>query len=163
MKRFILLVLLALAAMAPAMLFRLNGWDPSPLVNTAIFGVAVLAAGFMLSWGAEAAESYISQGLILAVVALITVLPEYAIDMYYAFQAGRAPDPTIHRTVARTTAIPVAPVPRCDSTNARSCKKCGASLSPVKMFRLRCGTADGRPVFAANVAKPGSAQRIFQA
>jgi cation:H+ antiporter len=30
-------------------------------------------------------------GLILAVVALITVLPEYAVDIYYAFQAGRNP------------------------------------------------------------------------
>lgn len=41
-----------------------------------------LAAGFMLSWGAEAAEKRISQGLILAGVALVTVLPEYAVDMY---------------------------------------------------------------------------------
>ena len=104
MKRFIFLVLLALAAMAPAMLFKLNGWDAPPLVNTAIFGIAVLAAGFMLSWGAEAAESYISQGLILAVVALITVLPEYAIDMYYAFQAGRAPASNyVHYAAANMT------------------------------------------------------------
>ncbi len=104
MKRFIFLVLLALAAMAPAMLFRLNGWNASPLLNTAIFGIAVLAAGFMLSWGAEAAESYISQGLILAIVALITVLPEYAIDMYYAFQAGRAPESNyVHYAAANMT------------------------------------------------------------
>lgn len=104
MKRFIFLVLLALAAMAPAMLFRLNGWNASPLLNTAIFGIAVLAAGFMLSWGAEAAESYISQGLILAIVALITVLPEYAIDMYYAFQAGLAPESNyVHYAAANMT------------------------------------------------------------
>ena len=104
MQRFIILVLLALGAMAPAMLFKLNGWNASPLVNTAIFGIAVLAAGFMLSWGAEAAESYISQGLILAVVALITVLPEYAIDMYYAFQAGRAPESNyVHYAAANMT------------------------------------------------------------
>ena len=103
MKRFFL-VILALAAMAPAMLFRLMGWDSLPLVNTAVFGVAVLAADFMLSWGVEAAESYISQGLILAVVALITVLPEYAIDMYYAFQAGRAPESNyVHYAAANMT------------------------------------------------------------
>ena len=104
MKRFIFLVILALAAIAPAMLFRFMGWDSQPLVNTAIFGIAVLAAGFMLSWGAEVAESHISQGLILAVVALITVLPEYAIDMYYAFQAGRAPESNyVHYAAANMT------------------------------------------------------------
>lgn len=46
----------------------------------------------MLSWGAETAEKRIAQGLILALVALVTVLPEFAVDMYYAFQAGRAPE-----------------------------------------------------------------------
>ena len=104
MKRFIFLVFVALTAIAPAMLFRIFGWDSLPLVNTAVFGVGVLAAGFMLSWGAEAAERHISQGLILAVVALITVLPEYAIDLYYAFQAGRAPNSNyVHYAAANMT------------------------------------------------------------
>ena len=44
--------------------------------------------GFLLSWGAETAEQHIAQGLILAVVALVTVLPEYAVDLYYAYKAG---------------------------------------------------------------------------
>lgn len=104
MKRFSLFVLFALAVMAPAMVFRVTGWRPAPLIDTAIFGVAVLAAGFMLSWGAEAAERYFSQGLILAGVALITVLPEYAVDMYYAFQAGRAPQSQyVHYAAANMT------------------------------------------------------------
>ncbi|VXD05950.1 hypothetical protein SPHINGOT1_620019 [Sphingomonas sp. T1] len=45
----------------------------------ALFGIAILAAGFMLSWGAEAAEKRVSQGLIVAAIALVTVLPEYAV------------------------------------------------------------------------------------
>ena len=104
MKRFVVLVCVASATMTPAMLFRFFEWDASPLLETAIFGAAVLAAGFMLSWGAEAAENYVSQGLILAVVALITVLPEYAIDLYYAFQAGRAPESNyVHYAAANMT------------------------------------------------------------
>lgn len=104
MRRFSLFVLLALAAIAPAIVVRMGGWHSTPLVDTAVFGVAVLAAGFMLSWGAEAAELHFSQGLILAGVALITVLPEYAVDMYYAFQAGRAPHSNyVHYAAANMT------------------------------------------------------------
>jgi cation:H+ antiporter len=78
--------------MIPAILLRIEGWRPDPILDMAVFGIAILAAGFMLSWGAEAAEKYVSQGLILAAVAIVTVLPEYAVDVYYAFQAGRAPE-----------------------------------------------------------------------
>ena len=91
LRNFGLLVLVAIGVTLPALILRLKGWAPNPLVDAALFGVAILAAGFMLSWSAETAESRFSPGLILAVVALITVLPEYAVDIYYAFQAGRTP------------------------------------------------------------------------
>lgn len=105
MRRFLILVGIAVLATVPAVLFRLLGLRPSPILDAAIFGVAILAAGFLLSWGAEAAEQYISQGLILAVVALVTVLPEYAVDLYYAYQAGRAgPDSQyVHYAAANMT------------------------------------------------------------
>lgn len=104
MKRFLFFVCIALAAVLPAVVLRLTGWRPGPVVDTAVFGVAVLAAGFMLSWGAEAAEKRIAQGVILAIVALISVLPEYAVDMYYAYQAGKAPDSNyVHYAAANMT------------------------------------------------------------
>ncbi|MCU6435297.1 sodium:proton exchanger [Undibacterium sp. Jales W-56] len=104
MKRFMIFLMVALMAMAPAVVTRFMHWHLDPVAGTAVFGIAVLAAGFMLSWGAEAAEGRISQGLILAVVALITVLPEYAVDMYYAFQAGKHPQsPYIHYAAANMT------------------------------------------------------------
>lgn len=104
MRRFIVLLGFALAATAPAIFFRVMGWRPNALLDSAVFGVAVLAAGFMLSWGAEAAERRISKGLILAGVALITVLPEYAVDMYYAYQAGRFPQSNyVHYAAANMT------------------------------------------------------------
>ena len=43
----------------------------------------------MLSWAAEAAQVDISAGLALAVLALLAVLPEYAVDFVFSFQAGQ--------------------------------------------------------------------------
>ncbi|WP_295637208.1 sodium:proton exchanger [uncultured Methylibium sp.] len=104
MQRFLAYLALAVAVIVPAVVLRLTGWRPGPVIDTAVFGVAVLAAGFMLSWGAEAAEKRIAQGLILALVALVTVLPEYAVDMYYAYQAGKAPDSNyVHYAAANMT------------------------------------------------------------
>lgn len=104
MRRFFFLLSIALMAIVPAVIFRFSGWRPNPVLDMAVFGIAVLAAGFMLSWGAEAAEKRIAQGLILAVVALVTVLPEYAVDLYYAYQAGRAPDSNyVHYAAANMT------------------------------------------------------------
>lgn len=81
----------ALLIIAPGLGLRVSGADVSAVAGTALFGLAILAAGFLLSWGAETAEEYMSPGLVLALVAMITVLPEYAVDFYFAFQAGRDP------------------------------------------------------------------------
>lgn len=90
-KEFVVPVGLAVAAVTPAIVLRLGKMGGSPPLHAAIFGVAILAAGFLLSWGAEAAEQYLATGFVVAVVALITVLPEYAVDFYYAFRAGQDP------------------------------------------------------------------------
>lgn len=104
MKRFLIYVAVAVLAAAPAIVLRLTGWRPSPVLDAGVFGLAVLGSGFMLSWGAEAAESRVSQGLLLAGLALVTVLPEYAIDIYYAFRAGQAPQSAyVHYAAANMT------------------------------------------------------------
>ena len=51
-------------------------------------GVAIFGAAFLLVWACDAAQADVSQALSLAVVALIAVLPEYAVDMYFTWQAG---------------------------------------------------------------------------
>lgn len=90
-RQFVLPVALAVLCALPAIAVRATGAAISPGIATALFGVAILAAGFLLSWGAEAAERYLATGLIVALVALITVLPEYAVDFYYALRAGQDP------------------------------------------------------------------------
>ena len=87
LKRFITFVLIAMVMAAPALVVRGAGWHLSPLLTAGLFGAAILAAGFMLNWGAETAERHVSQGLVIAVLALVTVLPEYVVDLYYAFQS----------------------------------------------------------------------------
>lgn len=104
MKRFLIYLLIASLASTPAIVMRAHGTTAGPLVQAGLFGGAILAAGFMLSWGAEAAESRVSQGLMLAGLALVTVLPEYAIDIYYAFRAGQAPQSNyVHYAAANMT------------------------------------------------------------
>lgn len=46
---------------APGIVMRLNGIHTEPLLDAGIFGVAILAAAFLLSWAAEASELEISQ------------------------------------------------------------------------------------------------------
>ncbi|QKG59187.1 sodium:proton exchanger (plasmid) [Hymenobacter sp. BRD128] len=91
MRKFFLYVALAVAATLPGFYLRLTGTHVAPVLEAAIFFVAILGAGFLLSWGAEAAEEHISQGLVIGVLALVTVLPEYAVDLYYTYQAGLHP------------------------------------------------------------------------
>jgi len=54
-----------------------------------VFGVAVVGAAFLLAWAAEVAQLDVSAGLAIAVLALIAVLPEYAVSFVFAWQGGR--------------------------------------------------------------------------
>jgi cation:H+ antiporter len=54
----------------------------------------VVAASLLLAWAAEAAQIDVSGGLAIAVLALVAVLPEYAVDLYYAYVSGHNPDYT---------------------------------------------------------------------
>lgn len=75
----------------PAIALRLSGTHFGTVADTAIYGLAIVTAAFLLAWAAEAAEVDISQGLAIAIVALIAVLPEYAVDMTFAWKAGKDP------------------------------------------------------------------------
>ena len=61
---------------------------PAPLAAV-VYGVAIVAAAFVLSWAAEAAQVDVSAGFALGVLALLAVLPEYAVDFVFSLQAGQ--------------------------------------------------------------------------
>jgi len=86
-----LLVGITAAVAAPAPLVRLSGVELTSGVAVAISGTAILAAAFLLTWISEAAERDVSRGLALALIALIAVLPEYAVDLYFAWTAPDVP------------------------------------------------------------------------
>ncbi|MGH3114559.1 MAG: sodium:calcium antiporter, partial [Gaiellaceae bacterium] len=65
-------------------------------------GLAIVGAAFLLSWGAELAERDISQNLALVVLALLAILPEYAVDLTFAWIAGSDPE-YVEYTVANMT------------------------------------------------------------
>ncbi len=48
-------------------------------------GIGLIAASFMLAWAADAGESVFSGGFVLAAVALVTVLPEFIIEVRFAY------------------------------------------------------------------------------
>ncbi len=52
-------------------------------------GLAVFASAYLLSWSAEVAQLDMPPALALAILALVAVLPEYAVDMYFAWMAGK--------------------------------------------------------------------------
>jgi len=65
-------------------------------------GLGIFGAAFLLSWGAELAQLEISQALALAFLALVAVLPEYAVDIYFSWTAGKDPA-YIHFALANMT------------------------------------------------------------
>ncbi|MFB6207677.1 MAG: sodium/calcium exchanger protein [Haloglomus sp.] len=63
----------------------------STILRVVISGAAVLGASFLLAWGAETAEKDVPRAFALAVLAVLAVAPEYAVDALYAYQAGLDP------------------------------------------------------------------------
>lgn len=79
------------AVAVPGLYFRLAGVAAAPAAEALVYGLAILGAAFLLAWAAEAAEVEVAQGVAVALVALIAVLPEYAVDMVFAWKAGQDP------------------------------------------------------------------------
>jgi cation:H+ antiporter len=79
---------------APALVLRVLGIQVDPVVGLIAYGAAVVGASFVLAWAAEAAQVDVSGSLAVAVLAVIAVLPEYAVDLYYAYTAGHVPEYT---------------------------------------------------------------------
>jgi len=86
--RQITLMVLALAATFPGIYLRLSGAHVDPVLAAFLFGMAIVGAAFILSWSAELIQLDVGAGLALAFLALIAVLPEYAVDFVFTSKAG---------------------------------------------------------------------------
>jgi cation:H+ antiporter len=86
----------------PGATLRIGLWSSSQPIETLCFGLAVVSAAFLMTWTAEASERDIPRTLALAAVALIAVLPEYAVDVLFAWKAGKDPSYAAYATANMT-------------------------------------------------------------
>lgn len=76
----------------PAVALRFVDADLSAAAAVGIFGLGILAAAMLLGGASEAAQQDIPPSLSIAVLAFVAVLPEYAIDLLFAWRAGDDPE-----------------------------------------------------------------------
>ncbi|PGF16270.1 sodium:calcium antiporter [Natrinema sp. CBA1119] len=60
----------------------------STLATVTVTGLTVLGSAFLLAWAAETAEKDVPRAFAIAVLAVLAVAPEYAVDALYAWNAG---------------------------------------------------------------------------
>jgi cation:H+ antiporter len=61
---------------------------PGAPIDAIVYGAAIVGAAFILSWAAEAAQVDINAGMAIALLALLAVLPEYAVDFVFTAKCG---------------------------------------------------------------------------
>ena len=61
-----------------------------PILSAMIFGLGIVGGAFLISWAAEAAQVDISASFAIAILALIAILPEYAVEAVLAWEAGQS-------------------------------------------------------------------------
>jgi cation:H+ antiporter len=89
MKKYIPLILSGVVPL-PWLFLAMTGkaHDFNPALVSLLSGLAIVGAAFLLGWGAELSERDIPRSLALITLALISVLPEYAIGLHYAWTEG---------------------------------------------------------------------------
>ena len=78
----------AVALTLPWVVVWALGLDLGLLGTVAGSGVAILGTSFLLAWAAETAEKDVPRSFAIAVLAVLAVAPEYAVDALYAWGAG---------------------------------------------------------------------------
>ena len=71
---------------------RLFHVETGLLLGTLLPGICIFSSAFVLSWAAELAQFYIPQSMAMAFLALVAVVPEYAVDMYFTWTAAKVPE-----------------------------------------------------------------------
>ena len=79
----------------PGIVLRFSGIEIDPIAQALIYGLGIVGGAFLLSWAAEVAQLDVSASLAIAVLALIAILPEYAIEAALAWNAGASYDPAL--------------------------------------------------------------------
>jgi cation:H+ antiporter len=81
--------MLGLALLSAAAAFAVHARPFPAGAAAALCFAAVIGAALLISWGAEAAQFFVSQGLAVAFIALLQVVPEFMVEAVIAWQAGK--------------------------------------------------------------------------
>jgi len=79
------------------------GENIAPVTAVLVGGLAIVGAAFLLAWSAETAEKDVAQGFAIAILAVLAVAPEYAVDALYAWRAGAGSSEAANLAVANMT------------------------------------------------------------
>jgi len=101
-KLYISFLLTALVAL-PGALMGMMHIGHSPVIGAVIFGISIFAAATILAWAAEVAQMDMSQALAVTILALVAVLPEYAVDIVFTWKAGLGDELSHHYAIANMT------------------------------------------------------------
>jgi cation:H+ antiporter len=84
-------IILAVLVAIPGLAIRFGLVGAGSTGQALFYGITIVGAAFLLSWAAEVIQIDISQGLALAILALIAILPEYVVDASFAWLAAEDP------------------------------------------------------------------------
>ena len=96
------ILIIAFLTTLPGLILGFTHPHIMPQVGALLFGIAIFGGAFILSWAAEAAEMDMSKSLAVAILALITILPEYAVDFVFTWKAAHDPSQA-HYAIANMT------------------------------------------------------------
>jgi cation:H+ antiporter len=65
-------------------------WDYEhyALISAITTGITIIACAFIVSWASEVLQEYLPPNFVLALLAIINVLPEYVVDIYFTYTAA---------------------------------------------------------------------------
>ncbi|MFH1373687.1 MAG: sodium:calcium antiporter [bacterium] len=98
---YLILALVPLICL-PGLAIGLFSIHLAPHLSVLVLGFGIFGAAFILSWAAEAAQMDISESLAVAILALLAVLPEYAVDFVFTWKAAHDPSQA-HYAIANMT------------------------------------------------------------
>lgn len=81
----------AVALLLPGLVVRLTGGSPPAALAVVLYALTFVGAALLLTWGTELAQLELPPGLAVSILALIAILPEYAVDLLFAYRAGSDP------------------------------------------------------------------------
>lgn len=87
----VITILAAFAVSGIWVALRASGTHLDVPLNALAPGIGIVCAAFILSWVTELAEMDLPRAVAVILLALVAVLPEYAVDIYFAWQAGKNP------------------------------------------------------------------------